>query len=98
MTDAHWFAIRAMLRHLLLCWPRRWKQETAPDGWPRRVCQHCGLMHDRRPKPPPPRRQRPPAARPAAGARNHVQRPGRRQRGPQGRRGVYWHITPDHRA
>ena len=49
MTDAHWFAIRAMLRHLLLCWPRRWQHETAPDGWPRRVCQHCGLMHDRRP-------------------------------------------------
>jgi hypothetical protein len=46
---ARWFAIKAMLRHLLFCWPRRWNYaylERADTRSYRRTCLRCGITHE----------------------------------------------------
>lgn len=44
-TDAEkWTAAKFMLRHWLFCRPRRWRFE---NNGKRRVCERCGLMHER---------------------------------------------------
>ena len=46
LDDARRRAIKAVARHVFLCWPRRWAYICAPPVFSR-TCLKCGLIHER---------------------------------------------------